>query len=83
MPERLDLGRLGEEAMAAEVEAVAVALDRLREAADLLVGLEDDRAAPGLAEQRSAAVSPAGPAPRTSVVSAIGSGYRRRTYTTA
>ena len=43
VPERLDLGRLGEEAMAAEIEAVAVALDRLREAADLVVGLEHER----------------------------------------
>ena len=51
MPQVVDLGRLREEAVAAEVEAVAVALDRLREPADLVVGLEDDDVAARLAEQ--------------------------------
>ena len=51
VPERVDLDRLREEAMAAEVEAVAVALDRLRDAADLVVGLEDERAPARLAQQ--------------------------------
>ena len=37
--------------MAAEIEAVAVALDRLREPADLIVGLEDERVPIRLAEQ--------------------------------
>ena len=34
MPERLDLGHLGEEAVAADVEAPAVALDGAADAAD-------------------------------------------------
>ena len=42
MPQPLHLVGLREEAVAAEVEAVAVALDGAREAADLRVGLEDD-----------------------------------------
>ena len=41
MPEVLDLGDLGEEAVAADVEAPAVALDRPADAADDVVGLED------------------------------------------
>src|SRR5581483_9901894 len=44
VPEVVDLLRLGE-------EAVAVALDRLRKAADLVLGLEDDRVMTLLAEQ--------------------------------
>ena len=51
MPERVDLDRLREEAVAAEVEAVAVDLDRLREPADLVLGLEHDDVAAGLAEE--------------------------------
>ena len=51
MPEQVDLGRLGEEAVAAEIEAITVDLDRLRETADLIVRLEHDHVAPGLAEQ--------------------------------
>ena len=46
LPQALHLAGLREEAMAAEVEAVAVAHDRAREAADLAVGLEDDDGAP-------------------------------------
>jgi len=42
VPERVHLDRLGEEAVAAEVEAVAVVLDRLREAADLVFRLQHD-----------------------------------------
>jgi hypothetical protein len=41
LPQRLHLGRLREEAMAAEVEAIAVAHDGARQPADLRVGLED------------------------------------------
>ena len=51
MPEVVDLERLREEAMAAEVEAVAVALDGLREPADLILGLEDEDVAVALPEQ--------------------------------
>ena len=51
MPERVHLDRLREEAVAAEVEAVAVDLDGLREAADLVLGLEHDDVSAGLAEQ--------------------------------
>ena len=40
LPEALDRRQLGEEPMAAEVEAIPVALDRLREPADDSVGLE-------------------------------------------
>ena len=43
MPERLDLLDLGEEAVAADVEAPAVALDGAADAADDGVGLEDRR----------------------------------------
>ena len=42
LPEVFDLLALGEEAVAAEVEAVAVAKDGAGEAADLPLGLEDD-----------------------------------------
>jgi hypothetical protein len=43
VPEVVDLLVLGEEAVAAEVEAVAVGVDDgLGDAADLVVGLEDD-----------------------------------------
>ena len=49
LPEALDRRQLGEEPVAAEVEAVAVALHRLRDAADDPVGLEDR---PSLAAQR-------------------------------
>jgi hypothetical protein len=41
LPEALDRLQLREEAMAAEVEAIAVELDCLRDAADGSVGLED------------------------------------------
>ncbi len=51
MPERVDLERLREEAVAAEIEPVAVDLDRLRQAADLILGLEHEHVATGLAEQ--------------------------------
>ena len=67
MPERVDLDRLREEAVAAEVEAVAVDLDRLREPADLILGLEHATGRPTFAS-RYPAVSPAGPPPRTSTV---------------
>ena len=43
VPERLDLLHLGEEAVAADVEAPAVALDGPADAADDVVGLEDGR----------------------------------------
>ena len=49
LPQAPDRRELGEEAVAAEIEAVAVALDRLREAADDPVGLEHR---PSLAAQR-------------------------------
>jgi len=42
MPEIVDLLDLGEEPVAAEVEAIAVLLDGLREPADLCIGLEYD-----------------------------------------
>ena len=51
MPERVDLDRLREEPVAAEIEPVAVDLDRLRQAADLILGLEHEHVAAGLAEQ--------------------------------
>ena len=41
VPERLDLRHLGEEAVAADVEAPAVALDGAADATDHRVGLED------------------------------------------
>ena len=41
VPERLDLGHLGEEAVTTDVEAPAVALDGLGDAADRVGGLED------------------------------------------
>ena len=41
MPERFDLAHLGEEAVAADVEAPAVPLDRPGDAAYHLVRLED------------------------------------------
>ena len=68
VPERVDLDRLGEEAVAAEIEAVAVALDGLREPAHLVVGLEDERRSDSPGRAGSPAVRPAGPPPRTSVV---------------
>jgi hypothetical protein len=43
VPEALYVCRLREEAMAAEVEAIAVADHGLRQPADLVVGLEDQR----------------------------------------
>ena len=51
MPEVVDLLGLGEEAVAAEVEAVAVADLGLGDAADLVLGLEDDDGPPLLGEQ--------------------------------
>ena len=51
VPEVVDLLGLGEEAMAAEVEAVAVADLGLGEAADLVLGLEDDHRPPLAGEQ--------------------------------
>ena len=46
LPHLLHPRHLREEAMAAEVEAEAVVLDRLRDPADLRVRLEDDARAP-------------------------------------
>ena len=43
VPQRLDLGHLGEEAVPADVEAPAVALDGAADAADDVVGLEHGR----------------------------------------
>ena len=51
MPEVLDLGHLGEEAVATDVEAPAVALDRAADAADHVVGLEDDGVLPPFGQQ--------------------------------
>ena len=51
LPDALDLLQLREEAMAAEVEAVAVELDGLRDPADRPVGLEHDRGPPAKAER--------------------------------
>ena len=51
MPEVVDLLDLGEEAVAAEVEAVAVADGGLGDAADLVLGLEHDTGEPLLGEQ--------------------------------
>jgi len=65
VPEVVDLLDLGEEAVAAEIEAVAVADLGARDAADVLGGLEHDHRLALLGEQ-IAAVSPAGPAPSTS-----------------
>jgi hypothetical protein len=45
---RLDLGHLGEEAVAAEVEAPAVALHRAADPADRVGGLQDGRLRSGL-----------------------------------
>ena len=51
VPEVVDLLHLGEEAVAAEVEAVAVANGGLGDAADLVLGLEDDHREALLGEQ--------------------------------
>ena len=51
VPEVVDLLGLGEEAVAAEVEAVAVADRGLGDAADLVLGLEDDHGQALLGEQ--------------------------------
>jgi hypothetical protein len=51
VPEVVDLLGLGEEAMAAEIEAVAVAHLGLGQAADLVLGLEDDDGHSLLGEQ--------------------------------
>ena len=51
VPEVVDLLGLGEEAVAAEVEAVAVADLGLGDAADLVLGLEDDHGVAALGEQ--------------------------------
>ena len=50
VPHGLDLGHLGEEAVAADVEAPAVPLDGAADAADDRVGLEDGCGAPPLGE---------------------------------
>ena len=54
LPEALDRLQLREEAVAAEVEAVAVELDRLGDPADVAVGLEDDRGRPAAGEHPGA-----------------------------
>ena len=51
VPEGLDLGHLGEEAVAAQVEAPAVAHDGAADAAHLVVGLEHDRLLPPFGQQ--------------------------------
>jgi hypothetical protein len=52
VPEVVDLLVLGEEAVAAEIEAVAVGVDdRLGDAADLVVGLQHDHVLAGLGQQ--------------------------------
>jgi hypothetical protein len=61
VPEGVDLLGLGEEAVAAEVEPVAVALDGLGDAAELILGLENDDRAPLLGQQ-VAGSEPGGPA---------------------
>mgnify|MGYP000641489755 CR=1 FL=1 len=50
MPQGLDLGHLREEAVAADVEPPAVALDGAADAADDVVALEDGGGAPSFAE---------------------------------
>ena len=50
VPQRVDLDRFREEAMAAQIEAVAVDLDGLGQPSHLLLGLQHDRIGPGLAE---------------------------------
>ena len=60
MPERLDLGHLGEEAVAAEVEAPAVAHHGAADAADDVVGLEHQRVLPPFGQQVGRR-QPAGP----------------------
>ncbi len=51
VPEGLDLGDLGEEAVASQVEAPPVALDGAADAPDDLVRLEDERALAALGQQ--------------------------------
>ena len=85
VPERLDLGHLGEEAVAADVEAPAVALDGAADAADDVVGFEhggvDDAGAAqlvGRGEPRRA-----GTDDDDLVVSHGGPGHRKRTSASA
>ena len=51
MPEGLDLGHLGEEAVAAQVEAPPVFDDGAADAADHVVGLEHQRLRPPLGQE--------------------------------
>ena len=62
VPQLLDLGHLGEEAVAAEVEAPAVAHDGAADAADHVVGLEHHRVLAPLGQQVGGGEA-AGPAP--------------------
>jgi hypothetical protein len=50
VPHVVDFLRLREEAMAAQVEAVAVLLDRLGDAAELVLGLHDENRLAALGE---------------------------------
>jgi hypothetical protein len=50
MPDRFDRGRLGEEAVSADVESPSVALDRLADPADGVGRLEDDDVTPVIRE---------------------------------
>ena len=62
LPERLHLGVLGEEPMAAEIEPEPVALLGAREAADELLALENDHAATALRKvQRGGQAGRTGP----------------------
>src|SRR4029079_1423834 len=77
-PEVVDLLALGEEAMPAQVEAVAVGVDDgLRQAADLLVGLEDDDAL-ALLRQEVAGVQSGGAAADDDIGTPLRAGRGRR-----
>ena len=60
MPDRLDLGHLGEEAVPADVEAPAVAFDGAADAADDVVGLEDDDVGDVVADELERSGEPGG-----------------------
>ena len=71
-------GHLGEEAVAADVEAPAVALDGAADPADDVVGLEHGGRRRRAGASSQAAVSPAGPAPMTTTSSSAAAVMPRR-----
>ena len=71
MPQRLHRGDLGEEAVAADVEPVAVGDDGAAEPADDVVGLEHEARGTRPWRAGRAAVRPAGPAPITTMSSIV------------